>query len=170
MKKYVKPEILEREQLKVNQAIASCSYTFSGRYQNYDERAISPVYGYSSMSEALDIRWPGEAAGDWNSFDGTWGIVGPIWDVTIVHEGVTYHFYWEDFNGNEVLDYNYSQLEPRPRPDKAASDAAGYLVYQNGGLPMESNMTRDNFQAVSGGIPGGYEAWFGPKTGQIIKS
>lgn len=154
----------------MNQAIASCSYEFIGKYQNYDERAIAPEYGYWSIGEALDIRWPGEAAGDWNSFDGTWGLVGPIYDVTIVDKGVTYHFYWEDFNGNEFLDFGYSQLETRPRPDKAASDAAGHLVYQNNGYPMMSNETRDNFQSVSGGIPGGEASWFGPKTGKPIRS
>lgn len=170
-KKYVKVEILGCEQLRVNQAIASCSYEFTGRYQNSAERAISPVYGYGSQMEALDIRWPDpQDISNVNNFDGYWGLVGPIYDVTVVADGVTYHFYWEDFNNDEMLNPGgYSMSEQRPSPDKYASIEAGQIVYQNGGVPLVTT-TQDNFQSVEQGVPGGEASWFGPRTGKPIRS
>lgn len=168
-REYVKPEILQHEQLEVNQAIAACSYSLTGRLQNSAERQIAGgpnAYGYGTMGEAIWCRWPNYP--DVDQFDGYWGVIGPIYLVTITVQGTTYQFYWEDFDGNgSILPAQYEAEEWAPRPDKTHQYPANPNLYPTEGT-IESLLLSDNFQGVSGGVPGDFRSYFDTTTGKPI--
>lgn len=133
MKQYTKPEINDREQLRINEAIAACDITFTNRWQNFDQRKIPSGeflienYGYESEAAAYYAR---AGAGDY-------GLVGKIYAIDFVDDQQEEHkFYWEDFNENYKYDTSYSATNDYGQHYESASDN----LQSVSGTPMDPNV------------------------------